>query len=336
MYRWNKFVDQFMEECQAAGCVESTIDNYRWELDKFETWLKRRKPKPKIDQINSDLIQAYVKDRTCFRAKSTVSGVMSKIRCFGEFLVREGHWTNNPLRWMQGPKIPKRHRLPRRIKPQAMVDLMEAAATTRNEYHRFLWVTVLSVFYGTGPRRGEVERLDLEHWDQEQGIFQFDGHKTNHPRSVPVPPLVKQCLEAYLPKRQNRLEATGHLDEKALFINKDGVRLKASSISVAMKKLARKTGNEQISLHQYRHTCASDLLESGANLPQVQEILGHQVIATTMRYLHVADPQLHQAVESHPINKFLNMMGATYDSAESKYFVRAAGGRLFRISFRCG
>jgi integrase/recombinase XerD len=72
-----------------------------------------------------------------------------------------------------------------------------------------------------------------------------------------------------------------------------------------LKTLARRCGAERVTLHQFRHSCASDLLESGVHLPQIQQMLGHQTIQTTVRYLHVADPQRHEAVKLHPINRML-------------------------------
>jgi site-specific recombinase XerD len=77
------------------------------------------------------------------------------------------------------------------------------------------------------------------------------------------------------------------------------------AISSLVKRCARRAGVPEVSLHQFRHTCAADLLESGVKLPQVQKVLGHAVIATTMRYSHIADPQRAAAMQLHPINAFL-------------------------------
>ena len=77
---------------------------------------------------------------------------MNKLPCMGEFLVREGIWRSNPLRWLRGPKLDIRSRVPRRISPEVMRGLWEAAAAHRYGYHRSMWVTLLSVFYGTTMR----------------------------------------------------------------------------------------------------------------------------------------------------------------------------------------
>ena len=99
-------------------------------------------------------------------------------------------------------------------------------------------------------------------------------------------------------------------DESALFVNRYGGRLTAAAISRGIQKLGSGCSETPITMHQFRHTCASDLLEAGVCLPDVQQLLGHQTISTTMRYLHVADPQLHQAVKVHPLNEILAVGGA--------------------------
>jgi site-specific recombinase XerD len=173
-----------------------------------------------------------------------------------------------------------------------------------------LWVTLLSVFYGTGMRRGDVFRLDVSDWCREEGLILVRNSKTGQERRVPVPAVTWQCLEAYLPKRQNHLEALGRSDESALFVNRYGGRLTASAISRGIQKLGSGCSETPITMHQFRHTCASDPLEAGVRLPDVQQLLGHQTVSTTMRYLHVADPQLHQAVKVHPLNEILAAGGA--------------------------
>src|ERR1017187_1560474 len=272
MKRWDRLVDKFMEEYEVAGKATETVKATRRELDRWGNWL-------------------------------------SNLRCMGEFLVREAIWLNNPLRWLRGPKLDIRSRLPRRISPEVMRGLWEAAAAHRYGYYRSVWVTLLSIFYGTGMRRGDVSQLNVSDWCREEGLLLVRNSKTGQARQVPVPAVTWQCLEAYLPKRQNHLESLGTTDESALFVSRSGGRLKATAISRGLQSLGRSCSETPITMHQFRHTCASDLLEAGTCLPDVQQLLGHQNISTTMRYLHVADPQLHQAVKVHPINEILTTGG---------------------------
>lgn len=305
MRRWDTLVERYLEEYEAAGRAAGTIANVRHELVLFGNWMKSRRPRPKLEAIPSELIVRYIRGRSAFHSKATLSGVLSKLRGMGEFLSHEGVWRTNPFRWMRGPRLDPRGRLPKRIKPGAMAEIWETAATSRQGYHRWMWLAVLGVLYGTGARRGELIRLDLCHWDGERGELHFDGRKTGRERRVAVPALTYQCLEAYLPQRQNQLEACGMVEEPALFVNKHGGRVKETALSHGIKRLVEQAGHGWVTMHKFRHSCASDLLEEGTGLCEVQRLLGHQSISSTVRYLHVADPQLQAAVQVHPINDIL-------------------------------
>lgn len=120
-----------------------------------------------------------------------------------------------------------------------------------------------------------------------------------------LPELTVRCLEAYLPLRHNQLEQIGLIDEQALLISRTGKRLSSFAISNGVHAISRSAQVPIHSLHQFRHSCASDLLEAGVHLAEVQRILGHCVISTTVRYVHIADPQRRAAIELHPINQWL-------------------------------
>lgn len=314
MRRWDNVVDRYMEVYSARGIAQATVAQVHRELDKWGLWMKHRRPKPQLDKIDSDLLLRYVQDRSAFRSKGTVSKVVSVMRSMGEFLVQEGFWLQNPFRWIRGPKLDPRSHLPRRISKKAMRQLWVSVATHRQGGQRLLWMTILSILYGAGIRRGELERLNVDHWNREEGILFVDGRKTGWERRVVLPDVARQCLESYLVQRHNYLEKLGCLDQKALFVNRDGSRLKAERISQGVRRIAERAGLEGITLHQFRHTCASDLLEAGLHVAHVQDILGHRAICSTARYLHISDPQRIAAVRLHPINDLLTRREDSHES----------------------
>jgi site-specific recombinase XerD len=314
MRRWDTLVDRYMEEYSARGLSAETVHGVRCELDKWGSWMKRRRPRPRLEKIDSDLLLRYLQDRTAFRSKATVSSVVSKMRCMGKFLVREGYWSQNPFRWIKGPKRDPRARLPRRISKEAMQQLWQSAAMNRQGYSRSLWIAVLGVLYGAGLRRGELERLNVSHWNRDDGVLEVDGRKTGWERRVVLPDVSRACLESYLVQRHNHLERLGRLEEDALLVNQNGFRLKGLQISRGLSRIIRRAGLEKITVRQFRHTCASDLLEAGLHVAQVQEILGHRAISTTVRYLHVSDPQKTTAVRLHPINDILKRREIDHES----------------------
>jgi integrase/recombinase XerD len=305
MRRWDALVDAYMEEYEARGVSAAVRRNVRSELERWGQWLKRRRPRPRLEEVDAPQLVRYIEQRTPFRSKVTVSSVMWRMRGMGDFLVRRGIWVANPLRWMQGPKIAPYHGMPKRIDGAAMQTLWGVAAERRDGYRRQLEITVLALLYGTGLRRGELQRLDVEDWRHGDGVLCIDGRKTGRERSVPVPELVYRCIETYLPLRHNRLARLGCVYEPALLVGRDGQRLSEASISLTVHGLAQRAGVALHSVHQFRHSCASDLIASGVHLAEVQRILGHSGIASTMRYLHVADPERQAAIAKHPINAWL-------------------------------
>ena len=313
MRNWDHIIDNYIRVCETRGLTESVILGRRRELERFGTWLKRRKPKPAVEEISSELILDYIKGRTAFHSKSSVCGVMSHIRCLGEYLVNEGIWNQNPLRWIQSPKIDPRRQLPRRVDKENLRKLIAETTKISQPHNRSLYFTLLLVLYGTGMRRGELERLNLKDWDREHGSLRIDSQKVNLQRVVPVPAAVAAAIESYLPVRQNTLLELGIREEEALFVTAKGKRILGDRIGVRVHKLAQRAEVPLVTLHQFRHTCASDLLEEGLGLHEVQRYLGHAYLATTIRYTHIADPARKQAVALHPINQILASLAGDQD-----------------------
>lgn len=306
MRRWDALADGYVQEYEARGVHPATVENAHRELMRMGSWMKRRRPKPRLEDIDAELLTRYIQDRTPFKAKATIYSVMSQIRCFGDYLVRQGVWLDNPLKWMHGPKVTPYHRMPRRIDAKDMRVLWGAAAAAgQTTYRKHLGIAVLSLLYGTGLRRGELQRLDVTDWNREDGTLRIDGRKTGVERCVAVPSIVYHCIETYLPHRHNHLAKHGRLDRPALLLSKSGGRLAEQAISNLVHRTARRAGLKLHSLHQFRHTCASDMLAAGVPVPDVQRTLGHASVATTMRYLHIAAPERREAIQKHPLNDWL-------------------------------
>jgi site-specific recombinase XerD len=292
--------------CEARGLADATIAKRTRELGRFGLWLKSRRPRPKLEDVDSDLVVGFISNRSAFRARGTVSGIVSDLRGMGEFLVQEGVWQKNPLRWIRGPKLDRRRSLPKRIDKGHLKALWEAAQRRRQEHGRYQAVCVLAILYGTGIRCGELQRLDTGDWEPDGATLRVDGHKTGRARSIAVGAGVWRCIEAYLPRRQNQLEKTGRVGETALLVNREGERMNGRNIRSLLKRLADWAGVPMVTAHQLRHSCASDLLEAGVALPEVKRLLGHATIESTVRYLDVADPFRAAAIQKHPINRFLD------------------------------
>ena len=178
MRRWDRLQDAYMEQYRARGLSESSA------LCCWGRWLKKRRPRAAIEQIDAITITRYLASCTSFRSKATVYGTLSTMRGFGDYLVRQGLWEINPLRWMKGPRVTPYSRLPKRIDQAHMEALWRAAASRGGDYSSHLWVTILAMLYGTGLRRGELERMTVDAFDADEGALLIDGRKTGQQRSV--------------------------------------------------------------------------------------------------------------------------------------------------------
>jgi integrase/recombinase XerD len=315
MHRWDRLQDRYLEEYRARGHAVETNQMIQRQLEDWGNWLKRRRPRVVLERMEPQLLVDYLAARSSFKAKSTVYAVLSRMRGFGDFLVREQVWASNPLRWMRGPKFTPYHRMQRRLDRGQLEALWRAAAGAQGDYSKHLWVMVLALLYGTGLRRGELARLDISHIDPHEGTIRLDGRKSGRERCVPMPEMVRQCLAVYLPARHNQLAACARHGQTALLISRSGDGLSSQSISNGVRRLARQAQIAFASLHQFRHSCASDLLAAGVHIAEVQQILGHASVSTTMIYTHVADPARRAAIARHPINAWLRDVSLLQEAA---------------------
>jgi integrase len=166
------------------GDLPGRVSHTESKLRHWGSWLRSRRPRPGLEQIDAELLVRYLESRSAFRSKATVYGTLSTMRGFGDYLVREGFWRANPLRWMKGGKVTPYSRLPRRIERAHMEALWREAARSRGEFSRALWLTVLALLYGTGLRRGELERLDVAAFDRTEATLRIDGRKSGRERCV--------------------------------------------------------------------------------------------------------------------------------------------------------
>lgn len=305
MRNWDSLVCKYCEEYQTLGRSKGSLNKVRSELDRFGNWLKSKRPWPAVEDIGLELIQKYLSSRGTCKAKSTLSGVISVIRCFGVFLEREEIWQVNHLRWIKGPKIYPNSKQPKIVSKKTLERLLETAAQYRSGYRQSFWIAILTLLYGTGIRRGELVSLNVSSWKREEGAVIVNGQKTGRERRVAVPELPWRCMERYLFERHNLLASVGNIGEQALIINSAGRRVRPDVLSSGLARLTRNAEVNRVTFHMLRHTCATNLIEDGRSLPAVQKYLGHEYVGSTMRYLHIADPKLAKAANLHPLNDII-------------------------------
>lgn len=305
MHRWEELMDTCLQEDEVRGLNAKTIAVRRRELARCGVWLGGRRPKPTLESVDEEILIGYIRSRSIFKSKSTIASIVSTLRRMGDHLVVSGVWRKNPMRWIRGPKIDMRSRLPRRVGGPDLQSLWQAVKAIPSRNRRDKWLAVLALLYGTGMRRCQIVALDIDDLDLTDGTVRIKAAKGGLDNAVPIARELCEILSSYLEGRKKVVAKDGFAEKKALFVSNRGCRQSGQSLSSGLKKLRLRAGLGRITMHQFRHTCASDLLERGVTLPQVQRILGHSGIGSTMWYLSVSDKSRKEAIAKHPINDML-------------------------------
>jgi integrase/recombinase XerC len=290
------FVRQFIHYLSSEkNASPHTCRGYQNDLEEFENFLKSSgiylSPAGEIEMEKVDriAIRKYLSFLHRKNKKSSIARKVSTLRSFYKYLTREHLVPSNPAKSVSTPKVEKL--LPTTLTVDEAFRLMESPA----EKSRLRDRAILEFLYSSGIRVGELVGLNVNHLDLELGIVRVMG-KGRKERIVPVGVKAIEALKAYLEER-------GDLDgEEPLFLNLRGGRLTARSVGRLVKKYTRRSGIfRKVSPHSLRHTFATHLLDAGADIREIQEMLGHASLSTTQRYIHLSLGKLMEVYDrAHP------------------------------------
>ena len=233
--------------------------------------------------------------------KRTVGRTLSAVRSFYKFLHRNEIVEANPARSMQSPKRDKY--LPAYL-DRAQIDLLFQMAEARAWEGRFTDVrnlAILELFYSTGLRLSELAGVNRDMLDLVSQQLKGRG-KGRKERIVPIGDHAQLALRNYEAKRDELARTLGKVDRTAFFLSRTGTRIGVRAVQLVVGKFLKEIDEDAgLSVHSLRHTFATHLLDAGADLRAVQELLGHASIATTQIYTHTSVERLKQVyAKSHP------------------------------------
>ncbi|WP_299478564.1 site-specific tyrosine recombinase XerD [uncultured Roseibium sp.] len=298
-------LENFLEMLAAErGAADNTLDSYRRDLEDFSGFLGRTK----IADARSEDISAYMGDlnRRGF-AESSQARRLSALKQFFKFLYSEGTRQDDPTRTLSAPK--KRGALPKVLSMADVDRLIETAeaetkkpqrsAATRLRAQRML--ALIEVLYATGLRVSELVALPVRAALRDERLIEIKG-KGGKERLVPLSMAAQQAMKSYVALRSEE----GAYDKSPWLFpsHGDSGHLTRQHFARELKDLALAAGLDasKVSPHVLRHAFASHLLQNGADLRVVQQLLGHADISTTQIYTHVLDERLRELVESaHPL-----------------------------------
>ena len=278
------------------GLSDNSITNYRMDIVKLINFLDVKKLKVSPTQISAEIVQEFIYDTAKKVNARSQSRIISGLRGFFNYLIFEDYRKDNPLDLIESPKIGRK--LPDTISTEEIDLLIENIDLSKPEGERNR--AILETLYGCGLRVSELTNLKISDLYFEEGFIKITG-KGNKQHLVPTSDYTKKFINIY--KDEVRIhQKINKEDSDILFLNRRGGKLTRAMIFTIIKRLAKKAGiQKKISPHTFRHSFATHLLENGANLRAIQQMLGHESITTTEVYMHVDRKHLREVVEQfHP------------------------------------
>jgi integrase/recombinase XerC len=253
---------------------------------------------PRVSQIDKLSVRHYLKHLKASGLKgSTLRRKLAAIRCFVKYLVDRERVKVNPVLAVKMPRMERR--LPTYISREEMRRLFEDF--TGDDFAGLRDLAILETFYSTGVRLSELHAVDVADADLFSGTLKVKG-KGRKERIVPLGTVASGAIKRYLLVRSGHLRARGRMHEPALLVNRFGRRLARRGIQrIVRRYLERVSSEKQMSPHVLRHTFATHMLDEGADLRAVQELLGHASLSSTQIYTHVSTERLMDTYRrAHP------------------------------------
>ena len=294
----NALLDSYLRHLTIErGLSKNTINSYRSDLLKYSAFLESRNKD--LLNVNADDVDKFASSLNQAGAASSSSArAIASIRGLHKYLILESKRTDDPTVKTRAPKLPLR--LPKALSQDQVIQLLNAAgpepdSDPSSDLIRLRDRALLELLYSTGARVSEIADLDLDEVN-DNGLMRVRG-KGSKERIVPVGSFAHAALEAYLSRVRPALVKSS---TPAVFLNQRGGRLSRQSIWQIIQKAGEVCGLE-VSPHTLRHCFATHLIEGGADVRVVQELLGHASVTTTQIYTKVTIDTLREAFQaSHP------------------------------------
>lgn len=298
MTRLQAYLRQFIEYLEIEkNASPHTVTFYKRDILAFFNFL-HREGLSQLDEVDHRVIRIFLTELYDKQlSRKSVSRTISSLRSFYHFLEKNGFVTSNPFMHVPIPKQKKY--LPTFFYEKELHELFQASDVSTPLGQRDQ--ALLELFYATGIRVSECQQLTLNDIDFSLGIIRVLG-KGRKERFIPFGQYANDALTTYINDGRKTLLASNRTEMDAVFLNARGKQLTVRGIHYVLNELIKKTSlTVSIHPHKLRHTFATHLLNEGADLRTVQEMLGHENLATTQIYTHVTKERLRNVyMNSHP------------------------------------
>ena len=293
---WKDAISDFKDYLKIErGLSKNSIISYEHDLIKLTKFLEINK-KIKPLQLSPEIIKEFIRYLSKDVSPSTQSRIISGIKSFYEYLLFEKLIKSNPLAEIEQPKTQRK--LPDTLSIDEINLMVSKIEKNKSEYYRN--IAIIETMYGCGLRVSELINLKISDLYLDEDFLKVTG-KGNKQRLVPISSINKKCIVNYLNESRSKIKINPtHSD--TLFLNRRGKGLTRAMIFTIVKNLTKLAGiKKNISPHTFRHSFATHLLENGADLKTIQQMLGHESITTTEIYTHLDNSALVNVMKKfHP------------------------------------
>ena len=295
--KWEYAINDFKDYLRIErGLSNNSIESYENDLKKLKIFSNNAKTKTNPLEVTPDLIKEFIYHISKKIKSSSQSRIISGIRSFYDYLMFEKLIDSNPLINIESPK--QQRNLPSTLSENEINILIKNIDMKKNESERN--IAIIETLYGCGLRVSELINLKISDLFFNEDFIKVTG-KGNKQRLVPISAINISYINKYIENSRKKLKINP-LHSDILFLNRRGNSISRAMIFTIIKNLSKESGfNKKISPHTFRHSFATHLLENGADLKTIQQLLGHESITTTEIYMHLDNKALFNVMNKyHP------------------------------------
>ena len=295
--KWNAALKDYQDYLRIErGLSQNTIASYSLDIKKLMQWLEENSIRESPEKITEKTLQEFIYQVAKSMTPRTQSRIISGLRGFFNYLIFEEYRNTNPLELMESPKVGQK--LPDTLSEEEIDAIISAIDLSKPQGQRNK--AILETLYGCGLRVSELTELKISDLFFEEGFIKVTG-KGDKQRLVPIAGSTIKYIDLYV--KEIRVHQTIAENAKdTLFLNRRGKPLTRAMIFTIVKNLTELSGiQKNVSPHTFRHSFATHLLQNGADLRAIQQMLGHESITTTEIYTHIDKTHLTQVMHQfHP------------------------------------
>ena len=298
--KWENAINDFKNYLKIErGLSDNSIVSYENDIIKLSNFILNKNKSISPLKVSPDLIKEFIYSISKSISSSSQSRIISGLRSFFEYLIFEKYISNNPLSLIESPRISRK--LPDTLTIKEINTLASNIDINSSEGERN--IAIIETLYGCGLRVSELISLQISDLFFSEGFIKVTG-KGNKQRLVPINTMTKRVIKSYMDNSRGKLKIVEQFKD-ILFLNRRGRALTRAMIFTIVKNLAKQANIKKIiSPHTFRHSFATHLLENGADLKTIQQLLGHQSITTTEIYMHIDNKMLIKVMNKfHPRSK---------------------------------